>query len=157
MFTIFSPACSGVRLASSGLPAVKAREAAGLPESTDGWITHVCSPISDRRAAEAWPEALNNCADLPSVSQEELDAMILAGAIVLDGPAKCKTYTGSEQVGVRLKLTCSPLELVCWRRAWAAEAKAKAAEAKAARLEERIAELEKRDEDDDSEDHDDDN
>jgi hypothetical protein len=109
---------------------VKRREQFGLPENTQGRVRFVVAEanLSDRKAAESWPEGLDCNADLlPMISNGtadcELAAAVAAGILSFNGPTKLE-----EEVGVILKLSCSAFELVCWRRAWRAERRALAAE-----------------------------
>lgn len=143
MFRVFSLGnWSGVggtrnyQFAESGLDAVRFREQHGLPPGTDAYLNVIMDDLCDRRAAESWPEALDSDANLPHVRinncpgrAPEFTAMLAAGIVVLAGPEK-----DGDAIGIRCKITCSPFELVQWRRAWAAEQRAKEAEAKLAEL-----------------------
>jgi hypothetical protein len=53
-----------------------------------------------------------------------------------------KSDSASQPVGLLLRLTCTPFELVCWRRAWHAEQRAIKAEAEVLRLEAKLDEME---------------
>lgn len=131
------------KFAEDGIAAIRERERLGLPSGTQGWIEVLFrqSDLVDRRAAEAWPEALDSNADLPGVSIGvnrqrrgaacEFADMVRAGIVVADGPAK-----NGDEVRLSFRLACSPFELVCWRRAWAAEQNAKVAQEKLAAAEE---------------------
>jgi hypothetical protein len=112
------------RLCDNGLDAIRERERLGLPSETTGSVAVCMESIVDRRAAESWPEALNCDADLPLAVLNnkpgcEVHALVAAGLIAFSGPIE--VLTPNRNVGLRLTLTCTPFELVQWRRAWAAE------------------------------------
>lgn len=153
MFTVLSfrtpeVSCGRIRIAEDGLAAVRKREELGLPASSKGIVTFVPVTVEDRRAAEAWPEALNSMVNHPAVSTDysgddsELQDMLRAGILGFSGPVKIENT-----VGLSMKLLCSPFELVCWRRAWAAEQRAEQAKQRANRAERELEEMQAEQED----------
>ena len=125
------------QFAPSGIESIRFCEKHGLPASTESRFMVVAESITDRRAAESWPDALDYRADLPDVYVADLGRpcefadMLAAGVLALAGPEKIE---GDAVPSIRVKPTCSPFELVQWRRAWAAEQRAKEAEAEVAKF-----------------------
>jgi len=150
------------QFAPDGAEAVRARERLGLPISTRGIVQVVCEEIVNRAASESWPAELNRDADLPNIScgqsrqsvgrECEFAALVEAGILRAAGPVKVEPQTISpdpwQTVGLRFELTCTPLELVSWRRAYSAEQHVRQLKVLLASAQERIDELEAQSEED---------
>ena len=140
------------RLAKDGAEAIAARENRGLPLDPSGWIPISCEDngLTDRRAAESWPESLNSSADLPLVTvganrkSSEFADMVAAAILVPVGPftSPAQGAFNTAVTGLRFKLAVSPFELVQWRRAWAASQEAADLRKRLSEAESRIEELE---------------